>query len=1294
MPMGMINYIQHGMPMGSMRPMDGQQRGEAYFVPAQGMMQQQFPPGQYAAMRGQFAPYRPGAGNMYGQAVPMYGQPGSPQPNAGARGSMRPTAMGHSGAAAGGSIIAGGWQAQPANPPAPKKSSAIAIVNPDTMEEVVVPKPLAPASDAAIMGAPSSALPSASSAIQMQQPPPPPSDPPPRQPRAQLQQPPEPSPQDTFAGIETVDAEPHATEAASEKAVPGAADTAPSLTEAVVEAEPLREVSASVVEETPAETPAVDGGVDTTIPTAADETADPEPATADAEEALAPAATETQEASVAEESEIAASSADAPAVTEITESATPGDAEVATQPEASDEDQAEAVAEDDAEAADDGSAEPTEITAGETAGGQVEAVTGVAGAENDDAAESKEDGDDEDDWESKDESQLVIESPKTKPAAQVSLRPGGAMGSVNFPSASKHAVLAPGTGKKVYPRDFLLKFHSIYTDKPSSLPNMEVVVGEEKTAGQPARKGPPQQPNAEEWRTQQKRAGPSNPPSRSGSVPTKINNGFVDPRSDGNQFSRVNQRRDDRRRNPPPRNPPIDVKPLQQTENRYVAISTSGKAVDDQEKLIRTTKSLLNKLSPEKFDKLCEQFLDLEIESRASMVSVIDLVFDKALFEPVFGTMYSSLCVRCAEKFPEFPDEKNPSGKPHTFKRLLLNKCQEEFEKENYVQAELDALPPDTPDEVKESIVKKAKRRMLGNIRFIGELYKQRMLTEKIMHECLIKLLGDIEQPEEESVECLCKLMTTIGKSIDHQRAKSHMDEYFTRMTEMSRNPGLANRLRFMLQEVIELRRGGWIQRKADPSAKQITQPREDAARDDRGGAGRGGRIQAGSGDVRKEVVGAGSRGGPPAGRGAPPPAARQASGPPGKGGKGGGDASASAAPKAAPPLTSDEVSKRLESDLEEYLECGDVNELITCLSEVAARAPKSDDSVGKQLASLAISKTFDARGDGPRRKVAAAFGPLHQARLLTPADLQSCFADILEFIDDEVMDVPHIATYMGSFIAAAICDGILPLTYLNEAFAHLVDCEGVSAITMATEVLLVVISCKGDEEAQSMYKREGVKLLDLLPEDKRSSPTAVADLMESKGLAALDPPLVRCAQQQREEEQREQAKAATVAQKQQLDDFLAEALRSEMPGPDILQWMTQHCDGSIEVTRTVIRKVLESAVPDDAKQLTAAIKRNQTLLKAYNNQPGDTPSQLKRQAHCLFEVQAFCHDKGFPPGLINKLFYQLYEEDIIFEDSYGIWREDLLDETPGKQTALFQARTFLEWLESAEEGEEGEEGE
>lgn len=48
--------------------------------------------------------------------------------------------------------------------------------------------------------------------------------------------------------------------------------------------------------------------------------------------------------------------------------------------------------------------------------------------------------------------------------------------------------------------------------------------------------------------------------------------------------------------------------------------------------------------------------------------------------------------------------------------------------------------------------------------RFIGELYKQGMLTTKIMHRCTKELLI---QSDEDSLECLCKLLTTIGKDLE-----------------------------------------------------------------------------------------------------------------------------------------------------------------------------------------------------------------------------------------------------------------------------------------------------------------------------------------------------------------------------------------------------------------------------------------------------------------------------------------------------------------------------------------------
>jgi len=76
----------------------------------------------------------------------------------------------------------------------------------------------------------------------------------------------------------------------------------------------------------------------------------------------------------------------------------------------------------------------------------------------------------------------------------------------------------------------------------------------------------------------------------------------------------------------------------------------------------------------------------------------------------------------------------------------------------------------------------KERRRMLGNIRFIGELFKLNMLTETIMHNCVMSLFRG---RDDESLESLCRLLTTIGKDLDHVKGKVKY-LVFCRFTEMA----------------------------------------------------------------------------------------------------------------------------------------------------------------------------------------------------------------------------------------------------------------------------------------------------------------------------------------------------------------------------------------------------------------------------------------------------------------------------------------------------------------------------
>ena len=174
----------------------------------------------------------------------------------------------------------------------------------------------------------------------------------------------------------------------------------------------------------------------------------------------------------------------------------------------------------------------------------------------------------------------------------------------------------------------------------------------------------------------------------------------------------------------------------------------------------------------------------MNIDSALCLTGVISQIFDKALMEPTFCEMHAKFCVQLVAELPEFCKD----NEKVIFKRELLNKCQEEFERDEMEQAEADKKAGDSDLKIsgEEREEKKATmhRRMLGNIRFMSELYKGSMLTVRIMHECIKKLLGEYQNPDTEHVEALCKLMSTIGDMIDHPKAKEHIDAYFDRMAQ------------------------------------------------------------------------------------------------------------------------------------------------------------------------------------------------------------------------------------------------------------------------------------------------------------------------------------------------------------------------------------------------------------------------------------------------------------------------------------------------------------------------------
>ncbi|KAI9245890.1 armadillo-type protein [Phascolomyces articulosus] len=262
------------------------------------------------------------------------------------------------------------------------------------------------------------------------------------------------------------------------------------------------------------------------------------------------------------------------------------------------------------------------------------------------------------------------------------------------------------------------------------------------------------------------------------------------------------------------------------------------------EVIIRKVKSLLNKLTLEKFDSISDQIWEYakqsekETDGRALKV-VIQLTFDKACDEPPFAVMWAQLCRKMYDTITDEIKDVNVKDKEgntvsgvNLLRKYLLNRCQHDFERGWKMQIpEVDQNNPDMMSDEYYAAVK-AKRQGLGLVVFIGELFKRQMLTDRIMLQCLTRLCDNPREVGDEETETMCKLITTIGKSLDtsSRRNKEWMDTYFERMKEMMESPHLSSRVKFMILDLFDLRKNKWVSRRGNqPAPTTIAQVHEQA---------------------------------------------------------------------------------------------------------------------------------------------------------------------------------------------------------------------------------------------------------------------------------------------------------------------------------------------------------------------------------------------------------------------------------------------------------------------------------
>ncbi|PAA94720.1 hypothetical protein BOX15_Mlig018935g1 [Macrostomum lignano] len=263
------------------------------------------------------------------------------------------------------------------------------------------------------------------------------------------------------------------------------------------------------------------------------------------------------------------------------------------------------------------------------------------------------------------------------------------------------------------------------------------------------------------------------------------------------------------------------------------------KKPDDQEQLKkveieRNIRSILNKIAPQNFESCFSQLTTTcDIGSIQGLNACVDIIFDKATREKSYSSVFAEICKRLAFLKVNFPEQSQENKQFIGFRSLLLKKCQEMFEtplkeqmeqKGAQWQEKIDAEEKEDKkkalEEERDEQMKKAKDQYYGNIRFIGELFMKDILTANIIHQCIVSQLKSDHSSKSmftESLECLFELLKTVGKKLESENnAKARIDQYFERIKKLINSKEIESKVRFRLQDIVEMRQRNWERREME----------------------------------------------------------------------------------------------------------------------------------------------------------------------------------------------------------------------------------------------------------------------------------------------------------------------------------------------------------------------------------------------------------------------------------------------------------------------------------------------
>ena len=256
---------------------------------------------------------------------------------------------------------------------------------------------------------------------------------------------------------------------------------------------------------------------------------------------------------------------------------------------------------------------------------------------------------------------------------------------------------------------------------------------------------------------------------------------------------------------------------------------------DDPKK--RDLRDFLNMLTKDNYDSIKKRIFDAIKDDVNDQIKFLDVLFQKAVSEQSYVEIYAKLCKDLDKDLPQKSinkEQKNngkPGGKPQKptseMRKKLLDKCKEIFQIENNEKFD-EYIKVKDPEEREN----KLKKFVLGNVYFITELIKNKILSKKIAPVCMKNLFKRYEDSKGDEklklihIQAIVIFADQFGTLLHSQEKKianddaksfkSSIDDIFEKLDKVKDEKNFPSFIKYRIINLIEKKKNNYQKSKLE----------------------------------------------------------------------------------------------------------------------------------------------------------------------------------------------------------------------------------------------------------------------------------------------------------------------------------------------------------------------------------------------------------------------------------------------------------------------------------------------